>query len=101
MISWQTNLSNRDPALAASFREQVAKHFNACERKFADFAQARRVLVLFPHGDLEFGISSQWADLMTKRSVPPFVDEVWEGAFGPEEGVEAFWHLERLFPDPF
>lgn len=32
--------------------------------------------------------------------VPAFVDEVWEGSFGPEERIEPFWHWEGLYPAP-
>lgn len=86
-----------DPAklpedLAHAFRNI----YSACTAKFAGYANAQRVLILDPHGDLRHQPNDWWTELWS--ALPPAleIEEIWSGVFDYIDDESQDWQFERL-----
>jgi hypothetical protein len=68
--------------LQEKLRGQIEKLFDACSRKFADYSAARRVLMLDPHGEIQFLDAKWWNETFRSCQPPPAIDEIWIGKHG-------------------
>ena len=74
----------------------LRKIYSACVAKFAAYADAKRILVLDPHGDLRHQPIDWWKELWS--ALPPAVDieKIWSGIFDYVDDELQDWQFERL-----
>jgi hypothetical protein len=92
----QAVFSDRDN-LQEKVRRQIEKVFAACIRKFADYSDARRVLMLDPHGEIQYFDAKWWNELFKNRQPPPAINEIWIGHHGWNDWGEEEWVIEKAF----
>lgn len=95
---WQTDdwLDQPSPT-EAELRPQIEKIYAACIRKFAEYSDARRVLMLDPHGAICWKPARWWNGLLTNCTPPSEVDEVWTGSIGDDGFGGEEWLIAKVF----
>lgn len=100
LFSWSNAYSGSDEQMLARVNSELTKFFASCEKKFEKYSSCRRVLVLSPHGDLDWKLSFPWAEHLASVGVPSFIDEVWTSFYENEDFVGLQWHWQRVHPAP-
>jgi hypothetical protein len=92
--------SNRDYIDAANLPQHVTsalQHiYSNCVKKFVPYSNARRILVLDPHGNLRYQGVEWWRDVFSVLPPPTEIDEVWSGMFDWVAENSEGWIFERL-----
>ncbi|MGB8128879.1 MAG: hypothetical protein WCG81_03725 [Candidatus Angelobacter sp.] len=71
----------------------LKKLFRGCVDKFLSYSASKRILLLAPHGDLEYKDAPWWKDVLLRHCPPNEIEEIWSARFDDEwEG----WTFERL-----
>jgi hypothetical protein len=70
--------------------------YSSCVTKFATYSDARRILVLDPHGNLRHQGMEWWRDALSFLPPPPEIDEIWLGMFDWVAENSEGWIFERL-----
>jgi hypothetical protein len=95
---WEGNFSWQGPEeLGAKLIVQIQKVYAAYVQKFATHAESRRILMLDPHGDIQFKSALWWHQLLKECPPPADIDEVWIGASGANDWGEEEWIIEKVF----
>ena len=95
---WDGNFSWQSAAeFGAKLVGQLQKIYAACVQKFATHAESRRILMLDPHGDIQFNDALWWHQLLKQCPPPVDIGEVWIGASGANDWGEEEWIIERVF----
>lgn len=76
----------------------LADLLNRASDKFRTHADARRLLVLDPHGDLRFTPDDEWARLLSFVAVPANVDEVWISYHDLITDIVCGWMHQPVWP---
>jgi hypothetical protein len=88
-----------DPAdLPEELRATLAGIYASCSKKFAAYGDAKRLLVLDPHGDLRYRWKEWWTDVFLSMSPPRIIEEIWSGVFDFVDDYSQEWQFEPLFP---
>jgi hypothetical protein len=82
--------------LAEDVISDLKKIFSGCQKKFASYSNARRVLVLDPFEELRYQTTDWWHDVFSTYSPPTEIDEVWSGIFDYVTDELQGWIFERL-----
>jgi len=86
-----------DPAkLPDDLALALRKIYSACVAKFAAYADAKRVLVLDPHGDLRHQPIDWWKELWSALPPATEIEEIWSGIFDYVDDESQDWQFERL-----
>ena len=90
-----------DPGqLPEAFVASIRKIYASCAGKFASYAEARRILLLDPHGDLRTEDVDWWNAVLACRPPPAEIGEIWSGTLDwITEQIEG-WIFERLHSSP-
>jgi len=67
-------------------------------KKFEQHGDARRLLVLDPHGDVRFTPDAEWEHLLSTVDVPPSVDEIWVSFHDFITDTVCGWMQQRVWP---
>ena len=95
---WEGKFSWQSPEeLGPKLIGQLQKIYAACVQKFATHATSRRILMLDPHGEIQFKGALWWHQLLTKWPPPIDIHEVWMGASGTNDWGEEEWLIEKVF----
>jgi hypothetical protein len=66
-----------DPAcLPSGLLEKIDAIYAGCKRKFIDYSEARRILLLHPHGRL-FSLPTWWREVFRGYPPPSDIQEIW------------------------
>lgn len=76
----------------------IQKIYTSCAAKFASYLDARRILLLDPHGDLQIEDADFWRGVWTVLPPPSEVGEVWSGVFDWITDRERDWTFTLLYP---
>lgn len=86
-----------DPANPpAALRESLGKIYSGCVKKFSAYVDARRALVLDPHGDLRYEPTEWWQKLWITCPPPTQIQEIWSGIFDYVDEESQDWQFQRL-----
>ena len=98
VFSWLLSAASLEPDRAAEMlRSQIENIYAACIRKFADHSESRRILMLDPHGDVQFMDAWWWNRALTNCPPPSGVDEIWIGSNGTDDWGEEEWIIEKVY----
>jgi len=86
------------PDLADEYAAVLTDLLTRASDKFRTHADARRLLVLDPHGDLRFTPDDEWARLLSSVAVPANIDEVWVSYQDLITDMVCGWMLQPLWP---
>jgi hypothetical protein len=87
-----------DPSsLPDTLAAAIDKIYANCSAKFASYPEARRVLLLDPHGDLQTESADWWQKVWESMPPPPGIGEVWSGIFDWITDEEQDWTFGRLY----
>lgn len=84
--------------LPDGLRQSVQQIFLACKRKFTDYAGARKILLLNPHGDVKHVDPFWWNELLVFLGVPNEIDEIWLSSYDWISFNEQGWTFECVYP---
>jgi hypothetical protein len=85
-------------SVATQLQEQTRKIFRSCERKFAAYSGARKVLLLDPQGELRHA-PREWFNQLFRLCPPPkVIDSIWSGIFEWLTDQDEGWIFEKLYP---
>lgn len=90
---WLNEIGPAEPEL----HPQIEEIYAACVEKFAEYADARRVLMLDPHGEVRWNSARWWNELLKKVNSPAEVDEIWLGSLRDDGCGGNEWHIARVF----
>jgi hypothetical protein len=76
---------------------QIKKMYAACVRKFAGYSDARRILMLDPHGEVAFTSARTWNEVFTSDPPPEAIEEIWIGAHGSDGFGGEEWVIEKVY----
>jgi hypothetical protein len=97
-LTWDLPWTPTDPTpLAEKLADQLQKIFAACVNKFATYTNARRILLLDPHGDLAFTSTESWRTLFTNLTPPDAIDDIWIGQHSTDDFDEDEWFIDNLY----
>jgi hypothetical protein len=85
------------PDLSNKLRAQVERIYAACVRKFAGYSDARRILMLDPHGEISFTSARTWNEFLMNNAPPDAINEIWIGQHGTDDFGEEEWVIEKVF----
>ena len=74
----------------------LEKIFSDCVKKFRNYANATRILVLEPQGDLQHQPLDWWHDVFKNRVPPREIGEIWSGTFDWVDERSREWIFERM-----
>jgi hypothetical protein len=80
-------------ALASSIR----KIYASCSAKFSWYPEARRILLLDPHGDLRTESADWWQAVLAGSPPPAEIGEIWSGVLDWITDDTEDWIFERLY----
>ena len=98
-ISW-----NRPDTLASSAKvslgllDTVSRLFSSCVDKFQDYLDARRILVVEPHGEIRYNPDSWWAQVFAEVPPPLAISEIWSGTYDWLDDTQRGWMFDKLYP---
>jgi hypothetical protein len=102
---WQFNFTGQASSVldcvdASDLPEGIAldlkKLYLSCQRKFALYPTARRVLVLEPYEDLRYRGADWWNEVFSSFPPPNEIGEVWSGIFDYVTDELKDWVFEKL-----
>lgn len=78
-------------------RDMLNNSFDSCVKKFSEYSDARRILLIETFGTLIF-LGQGWREVLAQVNPPAQIDEVWLAHFGwLTEELEG-WDFQRLKP---
>jgi hypothetical protein len=98
LFSWSWDHSWLGPDdFAKDLRKQLEKIYAACIRKFSGYSEARRFLMLDPHGEIQFMGARSWNEIFKLLPPPPEIDEIWIGSSGSNDWGEEEWIIDKAY----
>lgn len=105
VVNWKVDAI--DPDIGDSsyaipkLRPQLTKIYLSCHTKFANYRNARRVLLLDQQGDLGYMNTKWWLNIFSELEPSSSISEIWSGLYVTvtEEG-EWGWIFRKLYPSP-
>ena len=88
--------ANPPEELVANLRDIYAR----CTKKFARHQEAKRILLLDPHGDLRNKWKDWWTEVFANVPPPRDVEEIWTGIFDYSDDYSEGWLFEALYQPP-
>jgi hypothetical protein len=76
---------------------QIEKIYAACIRKFASYSDARRILMLDPHGEIIFTPARTWNEIFRKSAPPDVINDIWIGTHGTDDFGDEEWLIEKVY----
>ncbi len=83
-------------SLPKAMRDKLREYYLACENKFADYSDDRRVLLLTPCGEDWLFNAEWWRAVLRMNSPQDLVDEVWLTFEEVTDWGERFWNFYLL-----
>lgn len=94
-FSWEDIL---DPAqLPNALSSAIEKIYKSCSAKFASYPEARRILLIDPHGDLQTESAEWWRAVCFELPPPSQIGEIWSGVFDWVADDTKDWVFEHLY----
>lgn len=88
-----------DPSqLMTALCEGLQKCFWACERKFQEYADDRKILLIDPHGELRHLDVEWWGKVLCEIPRPFPLSEIWLGMFDMVSDIDEGWIFEKVYP---
>lgn len=87
-----------DPSsLPDALETAITKIYGNCTAKFASHLDARRILLLDPHGDLRTESTEWWQKVWVNMPPPPSIPEIWSGILDWVTDDTQDWMFEQLY----
>lgn len=84
--------------LMTALCDGIQKCLLACEKKFLEYADERKILLVDPHGELRH-LPFEWWDKALCGLPRPFpISEIWLGMFDMVSDVDEGWIFEKVYP---
>lgn len=87
--------------LPDGLNHRISRIFESCTKKFHDWPDARRVLVLDQFGALRYNDDAWWQRVFSSHKPPPSINEIWLGIFDWLDDWTRGWIFERLWKEGF
>ena len=88
----RTNDLDNPKEIPQPLLDQIARTFTACVAKFAEYPQARNILLIECFGELLLCGEWWWKFALRKVAPPQEIDEIWKAYYGDlTEEVEGWW----------
>jgi len=75
---------------------ELSRLLKSCARKFQQYLQARRVLIIDPQGDIQHLGESWLARLLESVSLPVEIGEIWTGSYEWVTDIVQDWVFEKV-----
>jgi hypothetical protein len=75
----------------------IDKIYAGCSAKFASYPEARRILLLDPHGDLQTESTDWWRKVWPSMPPPLAIGEIWSGILEWITDDTQGWEFEQLY----
>ncbi len=99
IIRWVLPATDVTPdELPSAFTKHVQKLFASAVKKFRGYSDARRVLLLDPHGDVRYTDGWWWRSVLKTVPVPAMIPEVWLARYDWITDYDQGWEFERIHP---
>jgi len=101
IVRWPQNSAesllnpNRLPTRLAS---EIIKCFQSCARKFTEYTDDRRVLLLDQCGEMKYLGLWWWERVLTSISPPQEISELWLAIYDWLTDREEGWIFQKLYP---
>jgi hypothetical protein len=76
----------------------VSRLFSSCVDKFHGYLEARRILMIEPHGEIRYNPDSWWADLFAVVKPAADISEIWSGSYDWLDDTQRGWMFDKLYP---
>ncbi len=91
-------LDSLDPVeLPDALAESITKIYASCSAKFSSYPDARRILLLDPHGDLRTENGDWWQAVFAGLPPPAEIGEIWSGILDWVTDNTQDWTFEKLY----
>lgn len=101
IIRWPKNPSgalNNPDRLPTHLESEIIKCFQSCVRKFAEYANDRRVLLLDQYGEMKYLGVWWWERVLARISPPEEIEEIWLAIYDWITDWEEEWIFQKLYP---
>jgi hypothetical protein len=100
IIRWpqSTGLLHNPDRLPTRLESEIIKCFQSCTRKFSEYTNDRRVLLLDPYDDMKYLGLWWWEGVLTRIFPPQEISEIWLAIYGWLTDWEEGWIFQKLYP---
>jgi len=85
--------------IPVKLKNKINKTFNSCEKKFSEYMNDRRILLIDQYGDLRYKNRDWWIRVFRIIEPPEQISEIWLAIFDWITDREEGWIFEKLYPD--
>jgi hypothetical protein len=97
IVRWPEPLESiRAEALPAQLTQKLLKLLDSTVKKFSGYPDARRILLLDPHGSIRHKDGSWWHRAL--KPLPTAIPEIWLGIHDWVTDFDQGWEFEQVFP---